>query len=171
MNTTGTSKQPAGHSPTALPQFGERIAGNTYTYRPGAYAVVFDADQRVAVVKNKFGYYFLLGGGAEPSETMEETLQREVLEESGYEIQIHRKLGEAIECFWSESDQRHFEVHGHFYAASFGQRVRELVDDHHVLVWLTAEEAANQLCRRSQAWAVRQAAVGNNDMHSVGVGL
>jgi 8-oxo-dGTP diphosphatase len=141
-----------------LPQFGERIAGNIYAYRPGAYAVVFDADQRVAVVKNRYGYYFLLGGGAEPSETMEEALQREVLEESGYDIHIHRKLGEATECFWSEIGQRHFEVHGHFYAASFGQRVREPVDDHHVLVWLTAEEAVNQLCRQSQAWAVRQAA-------------
>lgn len=157
MNTTGANKQLAGNGQTALPQFGERIAGNIYTYRPGAYAVVFDAAQRVAVVKNKFGYHFLLGGGAEPSETMEETLHREVLEECGYDIQIHRKLGEATECFWSEIDQRYFEVHGHFYAASFGQRVREPVDDDHVLVWLTAEEAVKQLCRQSQAWAVRQA--------------
>jgi len=171
LNTTGTNKHRAGNSPHDLPQFGERIAGNIYTYRPGAYAVVFDADQRVAVAKNKYGYYFLLGGGAESSETMEETLHREVLEESGYDIQIHRKLGEAIECFWAENDQRHFEVHGHFYAASFGQRVREPVNDHHVLVWLTAEEAVNQLCRESQVWAVRQAVAGNNDMHAVGVGL
>ncbi|MCI0691039.1 NUDIX domain-containing protein [candidate division KSB1 bacterium] len=149
---------------TALPQFGERLAGNNYTRRPGAYAVVFDAGQRVAVVKNRYGYYFLLGGGAEPSETMEETLQREVLEESGYDIQIHRKLGEATECFWSEIGQRYFEVHGHFYAASFGQRVREPVDDHHVLVWLTAEEAVKQLCRQSQAWAVRQAVESDYDI-------
>ncbi len=160
MNITGASKHHAGNGQTELPQFGERIAGNIYKYRPGAYAVVFDADQRVAVAKNKYGYYFLLGGGAEPSETMEETLQREVLEESGYDIQIHRKLGEATECFWSEIGKRHFEVHGHFYAASFGQRVREPVNDHHVLVWLTAEEAVNQLCRQSQVWAVRQAIVG-----------
>ncbi len=161
MNATGANKQFAGNGQTDLPQFGERTAGNIYTYRPGAYAVVFDADQRVAVVQNKHGYYFLLGGGIEPSETMEETLQREVLEESGYDIQIHRKLGEATECFGSEIGQRHFEVHGHFYAASFGQRVREPADDDHVLVWLTAEEAVKQLCRQSQAWAVRQAVAGN----------
>jgi 8-oxo-dGTP diphosphatase len=162
LNTIRTYKHRAGNVQTEFPQFGERIAGNNYTYRPGAYAVVFDADQRVAVVKNKYGYYFLLGGGAEPSETMEETLHREVLEESGYNIQIHRKLGEAIECFWSEIDQRHFEVHGHFYAVSFGQRVREPVNDHHILIWLTAEEAVKQLCRQSQAWAVRQAVESNN---------
>ncbi len=164
MNTIETSKQRAGNAPTDLSQFGERLAGTIYTYRPGAYAVVFDADQCVAVVKNKYGYYFLLGGGADPGETTEETLRREVLEESGYDIQIHRKLGEAIECFWSEIDQRHFEVHGHFYAASFGQRVRDPVDDHHVLVWLTAEEAVKQLCRESQAWAVRQAVESGYDM-------
>jgi 8-oxo-dGTP diphosphatase len=99
---------------TELPQFGERIAGRIYTYRLGAYAVVFDADQRVAVVKNRHGYYFLLGGGVEPGETMEEALQREVLEESGYDIHIHRKLGEAIEYLRAERDQQHFEVHGHF---------------------------------------------------------
>jgi 8-oxo-dGTP diphosphatase len=108
-------------------------------------------------VKNGRGDYFLPGGGADPGETMEETLRREVLEECGYDIHIHRKLGEATECFWSEVGQRYFEVHGHFYAASFGQRVRKSVDDHHVLVWLTAEEAVKQLCRQSQAWAVRQA--------------
>ena len=164
MNATGANKQLASNNQTELPQFGERIAGNIYTYRPGAYAVVFDADQRVAVVKNRHGYYFLLGGGVEPSETIEETLHREVLEESGYEIHIHRKRGEAMECFWSESDQRYFEVHGHFYAASFGQRVCEPVDDHHVLVWLTAEEAAKQLCHQSQAWAVRQAVERNNEI-------
>jgi 8-oxo-dGTP pyrophosphatase MutT (NUDIX family) len=109
-----------GNNQAASSQFGERIAGNNYAYRPGAYAVVFDADQRVAVVKNRHGYYFLLGGGAEPSETMEEALRREVLEESGYYIHIHRKLGEATECFWSEVGQRHFEVHGHFYARASG---------------------------------------------------
>jgi hypothetical protein len=85
LNTIRTYKHRAGNVQTEFPQFGERIAGNNYTYRPGAYAVVFDADQRVAVVKNKYGYYFLLAGGAEPSETMEETLHREVLEESGYD--------------------------------------------------------------------------------------
>jgi hypothetical protein len=40
------------------------------------------------------------------------------------------------------------EIHGHFYTASFGQRVHEPMDDHHVLVWLTAEEAMKQFCRR-----------------------
>ncbi len=137
MNTITINKYRASNVQTALPQFGERLAGQIYTYRPGAYAVVFDADQRIAVVKNRDGYYYLLGGGIEPNETMEEALHREVLEESGY---------------------------GHFYAASFGQRLRQPVDDHHVLVWLTAEEAMKQLCRESQAWAVRQAIECNNEI-------
>jgi len=164
LNTTKASKQRAGHGQAALPQFGERLAGNNYTYRPGAYAVVFDADKRVAVVRNRHGYYFLLGGGIEPNETIEETLHREVLEESGYGIHIHRKLGEAIECFWAEIEQRYFEVHGHFYAASFGQQLREPVEKYQVLVWLTTEEAEKQLCRQSQAWAVRQAVKRNNEI-------
>jgi 8-oxo-dGTP diphosphatase len=146
-----------GDGQTRLPEFGDPISASRYTYRPGAYAVVCDADRRVAVVKNEDGCCFLLGGGVEPGETMEETLRREVLEESGYEIRIHGKLGEAIERFWSECDRRHFEVHGHFYAASFGRRRRDPSDVHHVLVWLTREEAVRQLCRKSQAWIVRQA--------------
>jgi 8-oxo-dGTP diphosphatase len=164
LNTTKAINQPAANVLTKLPQFGKRIAGNNYTYRPGAYAVVFDADQRVAAVKNRHGYYFLLGGGIEPNETIDEALHREVLEESGYDSHIYHKLGEAIECFWAEIEQRYFEVHGHFYAASFKQRVREPVDDDHVLVWLTAEEAVKQLCRQSQAWAVRQAVERKNDL-------
>ncbi len=162
MKDTGASKHGIGNVQTDLPQFGERLAGQVYTYRPGAYAVIFDADQRVAAVKNGYGNYFLPGGGADPGETMEETLRREVLEECGHDIQIHRKLGEATECFWSEIGQRHFEMHGHFYAASFGQWVRGPVDDDHILIWLTAEEAVKLLSRQSQAWAVCQAVENNN---------
>jgi 8-oxo-dGTP diphosphatase len=114
-------------------------------------------------VKNGYGNYFLPGGGADPGETMEEALHREVLEECGYDIHIHRKLGEATECFWSEIGQRYFEMHGHFYAASFEQWAREPVDADHVLFWLTPAEAVNQLSRQSQAWAVRQAVESNKE--------
>jgi 8-oxo-dGTP pyrophosphatase MutT (NUDIX family) len=85
LNTTGSNKQRGGNNYSELPHFGERLAGQIYQYRPGVYAVVFVADQRVAAVKNKHGNYFLPGGGAEPGETMEETLRSEMLEESGYD--------------------------------------------------------------------------------------
>ena len=66
--------------------FGERRPGVVYVRRPGSYALIMDGEGRAAVVRTAKGL-FLLGGGAEPGETAEATLRREVLEESGYGIE------------------------------------------------------------------------------------
>jgi 8-oxo-dGTP diphosphatase len=145
----------SGDTWTDLPVFGEQIAGYDYQLRPGAYAVLFDAQQRLAVLRTPLGY-FLPGGGTAPGETPEETLQREVGEECGYAITGMRKLGEAIECVFAAAEQRYFRKHGVFFVATLARRLPQEPESNHTLLWLTPEEAVTRLSHQSQAWAVQQ---------------
>lgn len=81
-------------------EFGEKIPGQEYCVRPGAYAVLFDSDRRIAVIETKKGYY-LPGGGSEADETPEQTLIREIREECGFTILIGEILGEAVEYVYA----------------------------------------------------------------------
>ena len=145
----------SGDTWTDLPVFGKQIAGYDYQLRPGAYAVLFDAQQRLAVLRTPQGY-FLPGGGAEPGETPEETLQREVGEECGYAITGMRKLGEAVECVFAAAEQRYFRKHGVFFVATLASRLPQEPESDHTLLWLTSGEAIPRLSHQSQAWVVQQ---------------
>lgn len=69
-----------------------------YATRKAARAIVFDENELVAllhVTNNKF--YKLPGGGIEISETREEALKRECLEEIGCNIEIVKEVGSIVE--------------------------------------------------------------------------
>jgi len=142
-----------------IPEFGQPIAGRHYRRRPGAYAVIRDAERRVAVVRTSTGCY-LPGGGSEPDESPEETLRRETLEECGREIQILERIGEAVEYVGAGPDGDHGLIkHGVFFAAAFGAISRAAVEADHMLVWLRPADAETALSNRSHAWAVRRVCV------------
>ena len=66
--------------------------------RRAARAVVFDADNRVALLHATKKYFHKLpGGGIEGTESVQEALQREVIEEIGCKIENVRELGIAEE--------------------------------------------------------------------------
>lgn len=57
-------------------------------------AIVVRGDQTLVMHRNKFGheYYTLLGGGIQPGESAEQALHRELLEESGFNLQSARSV-------------------------------------------------------------------------------
>jgi 8-oxo-dGTP pyrophosphatase MutT (NUDIX family) len=61
----------------------------------GAAAVIFDADERVFLVQHSYGRrnWELPGGGRKANESMEQTVHREVREETGIEVVIERLSG------------------------------------------------------------------------------
>jgi ADP-ribose pyrophosphatase YjhB (NUDIX family) len=69
-------------------------APRTYEKREAARAIVFDTEGRVALLNaTKKGYHKLPGGGVEASESIEQALRRELIEEIGCEVSNIRELG------------------------------------------------------------------------------
>ncbi len=138
------------------PEFGEKIPGVEYILRPGAYAVIFDAHKRVAVIQVD-ERVFLPGGGSNPGEIPEETLQRVAREECGREIHIRWKIGEAISYLLEPGEGQHYQVPGHYFSAAFGKRIADPLESDHTLIWLDLQEAVDSL-PPAQAWAVGKTA-------------
>lgn len=67
---------------------------NNPTTRKAVRAILLNDIGEIALLhKSKKNEYKLIGGGVENEETLEQALKREVLEESGCEIDILRELG------------------------------------------------------------------------------
>jgi 8-oxo-dGTP diphosphatase len=134
------------------PRFGEVVAGAHYVHRPGSYALVHDDEGRIAVLETPKGLY-LPGGGADPAETPEETLRRELREECGWEIAVIRELGRALEYVFAPGEG-YFAKDCAFYEARI---TAEGAGGEEQVRWLPLEQAARDLKFASQRWALAQA--------------
>lgn len=137
-------------------EFGERIQGVSYIDRPGAYALIQHGANAIALVKTHQGY-LLPGGGVEPNEDIKVALQREIMEELGYQSTIEEKVCSAVQYLYSDSDRGYFKKMGHFFKVSLAEKVSEPIETDHELVWCSPEESLQMLAQEFQAWAVRQA--------------
>ncbi|MFS0782099.1 NUDIX hydrolase [Bacillus sp. 1P06AnD] len=136
--------------------FGKKEHGYNYAARPCAYAVILDEKrEKVAVVQNGSGRYFLPGGGIERQETPEQCLIRELLEETGYEIRIDSCIGKAQNYFVNSKGEAILND-ALFYLAGLTHKVQEPVEMDHILSWISVEEA-HKLFHRHQQWAVKTA--------------
>ena len=142
-----------------IPEFGQRVPGQTYVPRPGSYALLFDAQGRIAVMETPHGG-FLPGGGSEGSETPEETLVREVREECGFDVEMLRRIGEAVEYVYTPGNAEGIRKECVFFAANVGLAQGATTEADHVLAWLEPQEAEARLVHGSQQWAVRQSKQG-----------
>ena len=80
----------------------KRRPGKDYVFRQGARAVLLDDKDRVALIHSvNRGWYKLPGGGREANELWRENLNRELLEETGYKVEIMQDLGS---CFNTRHD-------------------------------------------------------------------
>jgi 8-oxo-dGTP diphosphatase len=138
-----------------IPMFGDKLVSQTYIERPGAYAVIRNARQRIATLRLGTAF-FLPGGGSTPDEPPQDTLHREVMEECGRAIQIGPTLGKAIEYIYARNEGAYYQLYSTFFEAMFMDRQVEYSEENHRLVWLSSSEAIQRLQRQSQAWAVQQ---------------
>lgn len=88
--------------------------------RFGARGLVFDDNGNIAILYKKLkNEYKLIGGGIENNESPEVAFEREVLEETGYQVRIDYELGEIIE----EKSQDNFVQLSYVYVAHIIDKV------------------------------------------------
>jgi 8-oxo-dGTP diphosphatase len=138
-----------------IPSFGTRLENQNYQLRPGAYGIVSDGQQRIAVVRIPRGY-FLPGGGIETGESAGEALVREIREECGYGARMLEELGQAMQ-FVHAQGEGYFAKHSTFFRALFDGPMEKPSELDHELLWLTPGEAIRKLKFPSQAWGVARA--------------
>ena len=136
--------------------FGSRKPNIDYVERRAAYVVTIEAGN-VALVgsgRNRF----LPGGGSLLGEAAEMTVAREVREELGREVRLLHPVGAATQYFYSQDDDRHYEMLAVFVAGELTNRLANGVGEHS-LEWLPIAQATESCFHECHAWAIRQSNV------------
>ena len=143
--------------PAAIPHFGRKAQGPTYTDRPGSYAVIRNPKGRLAVVHvQTIDGFYLPGGGADPGESSEATLVREVREECGLTVRIVRAVGRAVQYVITASGQHVAKQCVYYEAAVVPGGECAATEADHVLCWMRREEALSVFVLEADAWAIQQ---------------
>lgn len=138
-----------------MKQFGEKIEGVVYIDRPGAYAILVNSEDKLAVIRTPTGF-FLPGGGVEDREDLTEALHRELIEETGLTVTILRQIGVASQFIYSAEEKKGFNKIGTFFLAKIIGEKSTAIEADHELLWLSKYEASEKLKHEYQRWAVQE---------------
>ena len=133
--------------------FGEKIKGAEYLDRKGAYLIPIE-NGKLAVVKTKKGY-FLLGGGIDESETDEECIIRECLEEIGFEARVGEYIGSA-ESYIKHPEIGYFHPIQNYYSGKLLRKAANEIEADHKLEWVAVEDIVDNLFVEQQNWIVKE---------------
>lgn len=138
------------------PTFGVKLKGRHYQYKQSVYGIAYDQRQQTFLtVETKWNNLLLPGGGVERGETPEQALLRELLEETGFTIQIDAPIGRA-EQYVLTPDGKAILNDAFFFKMTLHERIQTAVEGDHRLVWCVLHEVDN-LFHAHQVWAVREA--------------
>jgi 8-oxo-dGTP diphosphatase len=138
------------------PTFGNKLTNIDYQIRKGAYAIIFNtASNRVLTVKNK-GYHFLPGGGIESNESDKHCIERELLEETGFHVEVGSFVGSALFYFFFSSKNEPILSDGYFYFTRIVEKVQKPTEEDHQVVWIDVMEVEKLFFYQHQVWAVRE---------------
>lgn len=128
-------------------RFGEAVdPTRCYRTRPGAYGVILDGpDMLITEQSGTRREYQLPGGGIDPGESPIPALHRECLEETGWTIQIHRRLGAFQRyCYMPEYDLWARKVCA-IYLCRPALRRADPTEPGHRALWIPARDALDLL--------------------------
>ncbi len=137
-------------------KFGERL--NNAVRRDGVAGVVLDKDKKVLVLHDKkFDIYRLPAGGYEKNEKPEETLKREIQEESGY---VNIKIGEFLGTIETNFDVIFRKEYRHklqkgYLVQLLGEEQDEMNEEGKEIfekMWLTYGEAMKRFAKNRESW-------------------
>jgi 8-oxo-dGTP diphosphatase len=135
-----------------MEQFGKPLPDRTPQDRPGAYGVTL-GEGRLLVVEFQRRLY-LPGGALLEGEVPEETLRREVLEETGHEIARAVPLGQAKQ--YVKSSEGYFNKTCAFFALEVGPKVRNYYSPGHSPEWVSIDDAVPMFAEEASLWAVQR---------------
>jgi 8-oxo-dGTP diphosphatase len=138
--------------------FGEKLSGVNYIDRIGVYGIVIDNEGKIATIKTPTGY-FLPGGGIEIGETHKECIEREFIEETGFEVLIEKYIGMASLYHISKTNQYLHGI-GYFYTVNLKSMTNKKTEEDHELIWIEQGKCVRSLFLEHQAWAVSEALKG-----------
>ena len=104
----------------------------------------------------------LPGGGMEDTETKDQCLHRELLEELGWLIEIEQYIGNAMQYFYAEKEDTYYLNDGFFYIANMVRKQTDKCEEDHILKWMSPLHAVELLLHDHQKWAVEQALLLRN---------
>lgn len=136
--------------------FGEKLEGQNYQKREGAYGIAINKQNEVAIIQMAHGD-FLPGGGIEDGETEEECLKRELVEETGYDIEISQFVCKGIEYGFGPRSKKYLKLIGSFYKIKFKNDTGLKSEPDHKLVWKTLDELKDSMRLEYQLWAIKEA--------------
>ncbi|MEG0774081.1 NUDIX domain-containing protein [Clostridium sp.] len=134
---------------------GNKIDGIKYIERIGAYALIVNSDNEIALVRRD-NNYFLPGGGVEKDETFEECLKRECSEELGYNLEIVEYVGKLSNYTKSIRHNKYFKLVGHFYIGKLLDINYLKIEEDHELIWVPIKDSAEKMQEEFQAYAIKE---------------
>jgi 8-oxo-dGTP diphosphatase len=136
-------------------QFGRAEPGLDYAFRPAVFGLVFH-DEKLACVRvtRDTPYFDLPGGAVDGTETEEQALVREFLEETGMTIQPVERIVETGQVFHKSDGEPVNNVGGIWIARMIALDPARKVEDDHELVWLHPRTALAEVRHDAHAWAV-----------------
>lgn len=139
--------------------FGNKEENLQYKTRIGVYSIILNKKRdQILVIRTTRGGYFLPGGGVEEKENHEECLQREMLEETGFQVVIGDYIGQAQKYHLAMGKIPSLN-HAHFYLATLSVKVQEPVEIDEEPIWVNISEIENLLFHEHQVWGVKEALV------------
>lgn len=121
-----------------------------------AYAIIERyEDKNVAIATDKSDVYFFLGGGLEKSESVEETLEREVIEETGYSLK-NIKLFDKISSYCYSDKYGYIDVDATIYTANFNKKITKPIEKDHKVLWVSPLEYKDKLYHGYQRYILNK---------------
>lgn len=138
------------------PQFGTAEPGLVYVSRPTAFGLVFHegALACVRVDRGEGSYFDLPGGAVDGSETEEQALVREFVEETGMAVRPLACIARAAQYFRRTDGAPFNNTGGVWVSEMLSLEPAAKVEVDHDLVWLPPHTALTSLRHDAHAWAV-----------------
>ena len=138
-------------------RYGRQNLNIKYTPRPGAYAVIVkDGKLLITHQAQPDPDYQLPGGGIDAGESPIHALHREVLEETGWRIEVMRKIRIYQRFTYMPEYDLQAQKICHIYLARGVRNLGVEVEAGHSNFWMTPEQAANLLTSDGDADTVMQ---------------